>query len=289
MARRMKRAAVILAAGKGERMASPTPKVLHRIGERAMLDCAIDLAEALGASPIVVVAGRDAAAVKAAAEARLTRGKGKVAIQSEPLGTGLAVLSAADALRGFEGDVLVTYADVPLLEAGDLEPLFEARSAGADLAVLGFEAAEPGAYGRLVMGDDGALDAIVEARDASAEILALNACNSGVLVADRDLLFDLLAKVAPNNAKGEYYLTDVVTLGVKAGRRAAVAFVPEVAARGVNSQAELAAAEAAFQARACARLMASGVTLIDPRTVHLAWDTKLAPGAVIETFVVFGP
>ncbi|MGH6987457.1 MAG: bifunctional UDP-N-acetylglucosamine diphosphorylase/glucosamine-1-phosphate N-acetyltransferase GlmU [Caulobacteraceae bacterium] len=289
MARRMKRAAVILAAGKGERMASPTPKVLHRIGERAMLDCAIDLAEALGASPIVVVAGRDAAAVKAAAEARLTRGKGKVAIQSEPLGTGLAVLSAADALRGFEGDVLVTYADVPLLEAGDLEPLFEARSAGADLAVLGFEAAEPGAYGRLVMGDDGALDAIVEARDASAEILALNACNSGVLVADRDLLFDLLAKVAPNNAKGEYYLTDVVTLGVKAGRRAAVAFVPEVAARGVNSQAELAAAEAAFQARACARLMASGVTLIDPRTVHLAWDTKLAPGAVIEPFVVFGP
>jgi bifunctional UDP-N-acetylglucosamine pyrophosphorylase/glucosamine-1-phosphate N-acetyltransferase len=199
------------------------------------------------------------------------------------------VLAAREALAGFEGDVVVTYADVPLLGAADIAPLFALRAGGADLAVLGFEPADPGAYGRLILDEAGALRAIVEAKEASPAELAVRACNSGVLAAPADLLFELLAQVRADNAKGEYYLTDVVGLAGAAGRRAQVAFAPEAAVMGVNSQTELAVAEAAFQARRRAALMAEGVNLVAPETVHLAWDTQVAPGAVVEPYVVFAP
>src|SRR5271156_3298397 len=146
-------AAVILAAGQGTRMKSPLAKVLHRIGGRPMLDWVIDAAEGLGADRIVVVIGKDAADVAAHVERRL--GADAVAVQDPPLGTGHAVLAARDALAGFNGDVLVSYADGPLLGAAEIEPLFDLRAAGADLAVLGFETPEPGAYGRLVQAPDG--------------------------------------------------------------------------------------------------------------------------------------
>lgn len=280
------RAAVILAAGRGERMKSPTPKVLHRVGGRAMLDHAIDTAEALGCGRIVVVVGAHSPAVGEHVRARL--GEGSTAVQDPPLGTGHAVLAARDALAGFEGDVIVTYADVPLLTEAAIAPLFDLREAGADLAVLGFEAADPGAYGRLILSGPDTLLAIVEAKDASTAERRIRACNSGVLAADAGLLFELLGKVGNANAKGEYYLTDVVGLANGAGRRVRVAFAAEADVAGVNSQAELAAIEAAFQARRRAGLMADGVTMPAPDTVHLSWDTAIAGGAVIEPYVVFG-
>src|SRR4051812_7882773 len=147
------RAAVILAAGQGTRMRSPTPKVLHKVGGRSMLDRAIDAAEALGCQRIVVVAGAHSPAVAEHARRRL--GEDGVAIQDPPLGTGHAVRAAEAALAGFDGDVVVTYADTPLLDAEAVAPLFAAREAGAGLVVLGFEAADAGAYGRLVMDDAG--------------------------------------------------------------------------------------------------------------------------------------
>ena len=281
------RAAVILAAGQGTRMKSTLPKVLHRIGGRAMLDLAIDAAEALGCERIVVVAGGAASPVAAHAARRL--GEACVAIQDPPLGTGHAVLAARDALAGFEGDVVITYADVPLLGAEDIAPLFDLRAAGADLAVLGFEAADPGAYGRLILEPDGALERIVEAKEASPAQLAVRACNSGVLAAPAALLFELLAQVRADNAKGEYYLTDVVALARAAGAAVRCAFAAEAAVMGVNSQAELAVAEAAFQGRRRAALMGAGVNLIAPDTAHLAWDTQIAGGAVVEPYVVFAP
>jgi bifunctional UDP-N-acetylglucosamine pyrophosphorylase / glucosamine-1-phosphate N-acetyltransferase len=281
------RACVILAAGQGTRMKSPTPKVLHRIGGRAMLDWVIDVAEALGCDPIVVVIGAGAPAVEAHVKARL--GQGAIAVQDPPQGTGHAVLAAKAALAGFEGDVLVNYADGPLLGADDIAPLFDLRRAGADLAVLGFETPEPAAYGRLVQDAKGGLIKIVEAKDASAAELAISACNSGVLAAPSGLLFDWLAKVGCDNAKGEYYLTDVVGLANDDGRSVRVAFAPEEAFKGVNSQAELAIAEAAFQQKRRAALMADGVTMIAPDTVHLAFDTQIAGGAVIEPYVMFAP
>ncbi len=280
------RAAVILAAGRGERMKSPTAKVLHRIAGRTLIDMAIDTVEALGCAPIIVVVGNHSPAVRAHVVARL--GEDAVALQDPPLGTGHAVLAAKAALADFDGDVVVTYADVPLLTAEAVQPLFALRRSGAHVAVLGFEAAVPGSYGRLVLDGD-RLTAIVEAKEATAAQLAIAACNSGVVAADAGALFGLLEKVGNTNAKGEYYLTDIVGLANEDGARVQVAFADEAVVAGVNSQAELAVAEVAWQTRRRAELMASGVTMTAPHTAHLAWDSKIAPGATIEHYVVFGP
>lgn len=276
------RAAIILAAGQGTRMKSPLPKVLHPVGQRAMLDHAIDAAEGLGCERIVVVVGNHSPKVRAHVEKRL--GPDAVAVQDPPLGTGHAVRAAEPALAGFDGDVVVTYGDVPLLKAADIAPVFGAEG----VTVIGFQARDPGAYGRLVMEGD-ALVAITEAKEASAEILALTACNSGVMAAPSALLFSLLADVTNENAKGEYYLTDVVELARKAGQPARAVFAAEDAVMGVNSQAELAQAEALFQKVQRETFLAAGVTMSAPDTVHFAWDTQVGGGTVIEPFVVFGP
>lgn len=282
-----KRAAVILAAGQGTRMRSPTPKVLHKVAGRSMLDRAIDAAAALGCERIVVVVGAHSPEVGRHATARL--GEGATALQDPPLGTGHAVRAAEAALGDFEGEVIVTYADTPLVTAGTLAPLLEVRGGPDGLAVLGFHAADPAAYGRLVMDAGGGLERIVEAKDASPEELKITACNSGVIAAPRALLFSLLADVTNQNAKGEYYLTDVVGLARARGLPATVAFAAETAVMGVNSQLELAEAERVFQTERRRALMIEGVTMTAPETVFLSWDTQIAPGVTIEPNVVFGP
>ncbi len=275
------RAAIILAAGQGTRMKSPLPKVLHPVGGRAMLDHAIDAAEALGCERIVVVVGVHSPEVRAHVEKRL--GANAIAVQDPPLGTGHAVRAAEAALTGFDGEVVITYGDVPLLKAADIEPVF----GGEGVTVIGFEARDPGAYGRLVMQRDDLL-AITEAKEASADVLAVTACNSGVMAAPSALLFDLLAEVTNDNAKGEYYLTDVVALARRRGAPARAVFAPEDAVMGVNTQGELAQAEALFQQARRDEALASGVMMPAPHTVHFSWDTEVGPGAVIEPYVVFG-
>lgn len=276
------RAAIILAAGQGTRMKSPLPKVLHPVAHRAMLDHAIDAAEGLGCARIIVVVGTHSPEVRAHVVKRL--GKAAIAVQDPPLGTGHAVRAAEQALAGFDGDVVVTYGDVPLLKAADIEPVFNAGG----VTVIGFEARDPGAYGRLILDGD-ALTAITEAKEASPEVLAVTACNSGVMAAPADLLFALLADVRNDNAKGEYYLTDVVELTRKAGHPTRAVFAAEDAVMGVNSQAELAQAEALFQTVQRETFLAAGVTMSAPDTVHFAWDTQVGGGTVIEPYVVFGP
>lgn len=281
------RAAVILAAGRGERMKSPTPKVLHRVGGRPMIDHAIDAAQAAGCVPIIVVVGDHSPAVRAHVAARL--GEEAVVVQDRPLGTAHAVLAAREPLSGFAGDVLVTYGDVPLLTAKAISPLFDARGAGAEVAVLGFEPTDAGAYGRLVLAADGSLERIVEAKEATAAQLAIALCNSGVLAIDVPLLFDLLGRVGNANAKGEYYLTDIVGFARGDGRTCRVALADPETVAGVDSQAMLAAAEAAFQRRRREALLSDGVTMPAPETVHLSWDTAIAAGTNIEPYVIFGP
>mgnify|MGYP001216093242 CR=1 FL=1 len=276
------RAAIILAAGQGTRMKSPLPKVLHPVGQRAMLDHAIDAAQGLGCDRIVVVVGNHSPEVRAHVEKRL--GPDAVAVQDPPLGTGHAVRAAEPALAGFDGDVVVTYGDVPLLKAADIAPVF----GGEGVTVIGFEARDPGAYGRLVIEGD-TLVAITEAKEATPDILALTACNSGVMAAPAAVLFQLLAQVTNDNAKGEYYLTDVVELARKAGHPTRAVFADEDAVMGVNAQAELAQAEALFQKVQRETFLAAGVTMSAPDTVHFAWDTQVGGGTVIEPFVVFGP
>ena len=281
------RAAVILAAGQGTRMKSPTPKVLHAVAGRALIDRAIDAAEGLGCERIVVVVGPAAPEVSARVTTRI--GAKGLAIQDQPLGTAHAALAARAALEGFDGDVVITNGDHPLQGPDDMAGLFEARADGADLAVLGFEAADPAAYGRMILGPHDRLVRIVEAKEASPDDLAIKACNANVMVASAGLLFELLAAVGNANAKGEYYLTDIVGLANERGLDVRAAFAPEEAVMGVNSQAELAQAEAVFQRRRRAELMAEGVTMPAPDTVHLSWDTRIAAGVTIEPYVIFAP
>jgi len=277
------RAAVILAAGQGTRMKSPLPKVLHPVGGRAMLDHAIDAAEALNCERIVVVVGTHSPEVRAHVEKRL--GADAIAVQDPPLGTGHAVLAAREALAGFAGQVVITYGDVPLLKADHIAPVF----GGEGVTVLGFDAADPAAYGRLIVSEDGALEAIVEAKEATPDQLAVTACNSGVMAVEANLLFQLLDRVGNDNAKGEYYLTDIVALARKGGHATRAVFADEAAVMGVNSQAELAEAERLFQQVQRETFLAAGVTMPAPHTVHFAWDTAVEGGVLIEPNVVFGP
>ncbi|HYD44199.1 MAG TPA: bifunctional UDP-N-acetylglucosamine diphosphorylase/glucosamine-1-phosphate N-acetyltransferase GlmU [Phenylobacterium sp.] len=281
------RAAVILAAGEGTRMKSPTPKMLHRLAGRALIDHAIDAAEAAGCERVVVVVGAHSPAVAAHVKARL--GDAAVAVQDPPLGTGHAVLSAREALAGFDGDVVVTLGDCPLLTPEAVAPLWKLRAEGADVAVLGFEAADPTGYGRLILAPKGVLLRIVEQRDATENERQVRHCNSGVIAADRARLFELLAEVRNDNAKGEYYLTDIVGVAHARGLSTRAAFAPEANTAGVNSQAQLAELEAVWQAQRRAALMEEGVAMSAPHTVFLSWDTWIGPGAVVEPNVVFGP
>jgi bifunctional UDP-N-acetylglucosamine pyrophosphorylase/glucosamine-1-phosphate N-acetyltransferase len=280
---RTPRAAIILAAGQGTRMKSPLPKVLHPVGGRAMLDHAIDAAEALGCERIVVVVGAHSPEVRDHVVKRL--GEDAIAVQDPPLGTGHAVRAAEAVLGDFVGQVVITYGDVPLLTAADIEPVFAAHQG---VTVIGFEARDPGAYGRLVLDGD-QLAAITEAKEASPEVLALTACNSGVMAAPVGLLFDLLREVKNDNAKGEYYLTDVVELARKHGEPTRAVFADEDAVMGVNAQGELAVAEALFQKRRREAFLAAGVTMPAPETVHFAFDTEVGGGTTVEPYVVFGP
>ena len=281
------RAAVILAAGQGTRMKSATPKVLHKVGGRALLDRVIDTVEATGCERIVVVVGAGPSAVRDLVVRRL--GEGALAVQDPPLGTGHAVMAAREALGDFQGDVLVTNGDCPLLAPADLEPLFELRAAGADLALLGFEPVDALLYGRMMMTALGEVSRIVEPKDASPAELAVKTCYAGMLCADKARLFGWLDRTTNDNAKGEYYLTQIVALAAedKAATRAAI--VPESAVMGCDTPMQLAQAERIFQDRRRADFLADGVAMPAPDTVHLAYDTQIAAGATVEQFVVFAP
>ncbi|MFW5660108.1 MAG: bifunctional UDP-N-acetylglucosamine diphosphorylase/glucosamine-1-phosphate N-acetyltransferase GlmU [Oceanicaulis sp.] len=279
------RAAVILAAGHGTRMKSTLAKPLHKVAGRSMLDWSLELADAAGADRKVVVWGAHSPAIRDAADAAGAR----TALQDPPEGTGHAVQQAREALADFEGDVIVLYADTPLIRPETVERVFEALSGGASVAVLGFEPEDPGQYGRLIETESGDLDAIVEAKEASPEQLQVRLCNSGVLACDSRVLFKLLSKITNVNAKGEYYLTDVVELARKQGLSARAVRGSEDEVLGVNSRVDLAEAEAAWQTRRRREAMEAGVTLIAPETVIFSHDTVVENDVIVEPNVVFGP
>lgn len=278
-------ALVILAAGQGSRMNSDLPKVLHPIGGAPLVVHAMDAGAALSPERTVVVVGHGADQVQAA-----VRAHDETAIcvqQTEQLGTGHAVLQAAPALDGFEGDVIVLYGDTPFISEDTLARMLAARESH-DIVVLGFDAADPGRYGRLVMEGD-RLVRIVEAKDASPDELDLTLCNSGLMAADAATLMRLLAEVGNDNASGEYYLTDVPAIAAAKGLTATAVTCDEAETLGINTRAELAGAEALFQARKRAEVLASGVTMTAPDTVFFAHDTWIGRDVLIEPNVVFGP
>ena len=273
----------VLAAGQGSRMQSDLPKVLHRLGGVPLVGHALAAGRTLNPKRIIVVAGHGADAVTKAV-AKLEP-DAQIALQTEQLGTGHAVQQAMPLLDGFHGRVIVLYGDTPFIGKDTLLAL---SNHPADVVVLGFEAADPGRYGRLVTGPEG-LEKIVEYKDADEATRAIRLVNSGVLAADADLLRALLPRLGNQNASGEYYLTDIPALARAEGCRVEVVTCDEDETLGINTRAELAAAEAAFQARARAAALHDGVTLTDPATIWFALDTVIGRDAIIGPNVVFGP
>jgi bifunctional UDP-N-acetylglucosamine pyrophosphorylase/glucosamine-1-phosphate N-acetyltransferase len=281
----MQTALVILAAGMGSRMNSDLPKVLHEVAGLPLIGHAMRAGAALSPERTIVVTGHGAEAV----EAMVTRLNPEAVCvrQKEQLGTGHAVDQARDALAGFQGTVIVLYGDTPFVSVGTLEQLV-AQRADADVAVLGFEAQEPARYGRLVTQGD-ALTRIVEAKDATEAELAITLCNSGVIAAGCETLFDLISKLDRNNEGGEYYLTDVVGLANAGGLRATYVTCDEAETMGVNDRAQLAQAEGVFQRRARRAAMLGGVTLAEPDSVYFSHDTAIERDVWVGPNVVFGP
>ncbi len=265
-------------------MKSGLHKVLHPIAGKPMLLHVLDALAPLAPVAQIVVVGARADQVQAAVASRAV----SLAHQAEQLGTGHAVLQAADALNGFSGTVLILFGDVPLVSAATLRALAAARSGDTAIAVLGFRPADPGSYGRILATGD-AVQKMVEFKDATPAERAETLCNAGLMAVDSADLWRWLGQVGNANAAGEYYLPDIVALALAEGRKVRVIETGADEVTGVNSRAELAAAEALWQARRRSELMAAGVSLVAPETVFLAHDTEIAADVRIEPFNVFGP
>lgn len=278
--------AIVLAAGDSTRMKSSMSKVLHPVGGRPMIAHVMASIAASGVSDVALVLGRDAEKVEKAASIEGLAVES--VLQTERLGTGHAVLMAKDAIsRGYD-EILVAYGDVPLITAAPLKAAREALAGGADVAVIGFHTQNPTGYGRLLV-ENGELTAIREEKDATEAERAVTWCNSGLMAIDGKKALDLLSRIGNKNAKGEYYLTDLVEIARSLGGKAVAVDAPESELTGCNNRAELAVIERLWQERRRHELMVSGVTMIAPETVFLSHDTVIGQDALIEPNVVFGP
>jgi bifunctional UDP-N-acetylglucosamine pyrophosphorylase/glucosamine-1-phosphate N-acetyltransferase len=280
----LERAGIILAAGEGKRMKSAKPKVMHAVAGRPVLGHVIAAMRESGIGKIVVVTAPAAAEVR-----KYAKGLGADSvIQEEQLGTGHAAASAAPALSGFTGALLINNGDMPLVTGKTLKAAFAAAKK-TGLAIVAFRPDQAGAYGRVICNAEGYLDRIVEAKDANDSERVVTLCNAGTVVANAESFFRWAAKLENANAQGEFYLTDVPMIAKREGVRCAVAEADAIEVMGVNSRAELAEAEARMQRRLRAKAMENGAGMIAPETVFLSFDTVLEPDVQVEPFVVFGP
>jgi bifunctional UDP-N-acetylglucosamine pyrophosphorylase/glucosamine-1-phosphate N-acetyltransferase len=278
-------AAIILAAGKGTRMKSDLHKVLHPIAGRPMLMHLLDSVDALSPARKVVVVGSGKDQLEAA-----LAGSASLAVQEPQLGTGHAVQQAEYALGGFEGDVLILYGDVPFVPATTMQSMIHRLNApdAPAVVVLAFEPEDMLSYGRVITEGD-RITKMVEHKDASAEERACRLCNSGLMAVKSKDLFALLSRVGNDNAAGEFYLVDIVNIANADGRHCAVVTTDPFDVAGINSRAELASMEAAWQDRRRTQAMADGASLIAPETVWFSYDTVIGRDVVIQPNVFFGP
>ena len=270
--------AVILAAGKGTRMKSKLPKVLHKVGGHPMLEHVMDAAEAAGCRDNVVVIGHGAELVR-----ELVGDRARIALQAEQLGTGHAVLQAADTLKDFTGTVMILCGDTPLLEAEELEKFYaEHVKSGAAATVMSALMDDPFGYGRILRDANGDVAGIVEQKDASEEQKQIKEINTGNYCVEAPLLFEVLRTLGNDNAQGEYYLTDVLAklraMGKKVG---GVITADSEMIMGVNSRRQLAEAESVMRRRIAERHMDDGVTIMDPASTFIEKSVKIAPDTVI--------
>lgn len=287
----MNLASVILAAGKGTRMKSKVPKVLHEICGSSMLSYVLDSVAAAGVEQKIVVAGYGAELV-----AQEVAGKAQVVLQAEQLGTAHALLQARPLLEDFNGQILVLCGDTPLIEPATLSRLVEShRASGTAATVLTAEVVDPTGYGRIIRDGQGMVKSIVEQKDASPQELNVHEINTGIYCFESAGLFDALAKVTPANAQGEYYLTDIIKSYAAEGRTiGAVLLSDQAEAAGVNDRVQLAEVERVFRSRVLLELMRSGVTVVDPqstfidRGVRIGRDTVIYPFTIIEGKTTIG-
>jgi len=277
--------AIILAAGEGTRMKSRLPKVLHRVAGRSMLAHVLAEVANAGADRIVVVVGPDHDEI--AREVKAVSPGAEIAVQKERLGTAHAVLSARAAIEIAADDVVVAFADTPLISANVLHRLREPLAAGVDICALGFEAKNPHGYGRL-LSENGNLVAIREEKDASDEERAVTFCNAGLMAFQGKKILSVLERIGCDNAKGEYYLPDAVSIIVKDGGRAVAVSATEDDVQGVNDKLQLAAAERTMQEKLRRRALAAGVTMIAPETVFLSYDTVFGRDVLLEPNIYIG-
>ena len=277
---------IILAAGEGTRMKSATPKVLHQIANLPMVAHVARAAESAGADAVALVVGHGGDAVKKAAEAFAPRAA--VFVQAERLGTAHAVLAARDAIAKGHDDVLVMFGDTPLVEADSLAVARQQLAEGAAVVVIGFRPPNPAGYGRLLE-KDGRLVAIREDKDCTDDERKIGFCNAGLMaIAGKDAL-KLLDQVGNSNAKGEFYLTDIVEIADRAGLKVVATEASFESVLGINNRAELAEAEAIWQKRRRRQAMLEGATLIAPETVYFSHDTEIGADVLVEPNVWFGP
>ncbi|WAJ30939.1 bifunctional UDP-N-acetylglucosamine diphosphorylase/glucosamine-1-phosphate N-acetyltransferase GlmU [Antarcticirhabdus aurantiaca] len=277
---------IVLAAGEGTRMKSSLPKVLHEVAGLPMVAHVLRAAELAGATRLAVVVGREAERIAAVAS---RHGRdASVFEQTERLGTAHAVLAARDAIEEGFDDILVLFGDTPLIRPETLTRARAALMAGADICVIGFRPPDPTGYGRLIE-HEGSLVAIREEKDASDAERMIRFCNGGVMAFRGEGALDLLDRIGNANAKGEYYLTDIVEIARAAGRTAKAIEADPDEVLGVNNRVELAGVEAIWQARRRREVMLGGATLQAPDTVFFSHDTVLEPDCTIEPNVVFGP
>ncbi len=277
-------AAIVLAAGMGTRMKSARPKVMHAVGGRPLVGHVLATLKDLNVERVVAVIGPGMDDVAKAVAPHPT------VVQTERLGTGHAVLQAKDALAGFDGDILIAYGDTPFVTAEAYDRLRAARAGEnpPSVVVMGFLPDDPTGYGRLIVSANG-LERIVEEKDATPDERRVRLCNSGIFAVEASALWTLLAKVDKNNAKGEYYLTDIVKLAREAELKCAVVNGDEDELLGINSRADLVVAETLFQQRMRDDVIEGGATLTDPTTVYFSADTVVGQDVEIGPFVVFGP
>jgi bifunctional UDP-N-acetylglucosamine pyrophosphorylase / glucosamine-1-phosphate N-acetyltransferase len=280
-------AVIVLAAGLGTRMKSSRPKALHRVAGRTLIGHVLTAVSALDPRQVIVVTGPGEDAVSE--EARRFIPGAVTVIQAERRGTGHAAIVAQPALQSFSGKILVVFADCPNIKSQSLRVLLAEVTAKTPLAVLGFRAADPHGYGRLIQDKKGNLIEIREELDASTHERKLNLCNSGIMAMDAALFSDLLPKLNNDNAKGEYYLTDIVALVVKKRKQVVHVVCAEAEVAGVNTRAQLAEIETQMQRDLRALAMENGATLIAPETIFLSADTQIGKDVVVEPHVVIGP
>ncbi len=274
-------AAIILAAGKGTRMKSDLPKVMHRVANVPMVGHVLNLADTVGLAPITLVISPEQTGVQTYAHNVMP--EVKIAYQREQLGTAHAVLAAREALGDFEGHLVVLYGDTPLIQPETVSKLLDAvnRDRKVAVAVLGFRPDDAVEYGRLIVNDKDELEAIVEYKDANEAQRKVGLCNSGVMVLRGTVAWELLSAIDNNNKKGEYYLTDVVALARKAGYTARISEASAEEVLGVNSRIELAQAEQIMQKNLREKAMINGATLFAPETVFLSADTDIGRDVII--------